>query len=89
MTSNISTDWGKTPPTLLTNAAYWLQEIVDLSAFAGDGTLRLRFDFSTGGDMLVGDANTQPSGDTGLLAGLYDGRGRQPIARRRPSLHVR
>jgi hypothetical protein len=42
------------------SAGNWLQERVGVAAFAGDPAVRLRFDFSTAGDMAVGDDNGAP-----------------------------
>ena len=35
----------------------WLQGVYSLAGFAGQANVRLRFDFSTAGDMEIGDAN--------------------------------
>ena len=36
----------------------WVQAVLDVSAYAGDATLRLRFDFSTDGDVQLGGSMT-------------------------------
>ncbi len=55
------------------NGAGWKQAVVSLSAFAGDPSVQLRFDFSTAGDMNTGDLYTpgNTSQDQGLIGGAY------------------
>ena len=48
----------------------WRQARIGLDGYAGLENLRLRFDFSTAGDMHVGDANS-PWVDSEFLAGAY------------------
>ncbi len=58
--------------TGLNNNQGWLQAALDLSGFAGKSNIRLRFDFSTSGDMHVGDkAVPGTNNDEGLLTGSY------------------
>ena len=60
----------------------WQQSVLDLSGFAGDPSVRLRFDFSTAGDMAVSDEyvpavgvtngyNSATDTDGGMLGGAY------------------
>ena len=52
------TDWQAFDPPLNETETVWRQARLDLTPFAGQGDLRLRFDFSTAGSFNIGGART-------------------------------
>ena len=68
-------------PQLTINSNGWLQADLNVSGLAGQSNIRLRFDFSTSGEMHIGDSydltpvtsgrSGELTTDTGMLGGAY------------------